>query len=123
MATHLSGYELTLATRTDWSDSGLDQFKDKLTKIIKDHDGELVISEDWGRKKLAYPIRNETRARYTHLVFTGNPKTVAEVERNIRLQDKILRFMSVRVAEEFDAAQYQKSRDQLKEQIEQARSH
>ncbi len=114
----LSGYELTIISKNDWSDEGLGKFREKITAIVKDHDGEIVKAEDWGKRKLAYKIQNESRCRYTHLVFTGNPKVIAEVERNIKLQDKIIRFMSVKVSDEFDAAAYQKRRDQLQEQIE-----
>ena len=48
----------------------------------------MALTEDWGRRKLAYPIQKETRGQYTYLVYTGTGDIVHEIERNLRLNDQ-----------------------------------
>ena len=98
----LPGYETTFITRVDLSDDGLKTLKDRLFAIITAYGGELVYEEDWGKRKFAYPIENEVRGQYTHLVYTGRSDVVAEIERNLRLHESLLRFMTIILAKEFD---------------------
>lgn len=106
--TVLPGYETTFITRVDLSDDALKALKERLTAIVQSFGGELVYSEDWGKRKLAYPIQKETRGQYTHLVYTGRGDVVAEMERNLRLNDSVLRFLTIVVAKEFNKEIYMK---------------
>jgi small subunit ribosomal protein S6 len=106
--TILPGYETTFITRVEMSDDALKALKDRLVAIVQSFGGELIHSEDWGKRKLAYPIEKETRGQYTHLVYTGRGDVVAEMERNLRLNDSTLRFLTVVVAKEFNKEIYLK---------------
>jgi small subunit ribosomal protein S6 len=97
----LPGYETTFITRVDLSDDGLKTLKDRLNAIVKAYGGETVYEEDWGKRKFAYPIEKETRGHYTHFVYTGKGDIVHEIERNLRLHESTLRFMTVNLAKEF----------------------
>lgn len=101
MANLLPGYETTFITRVDLSDDALKTLKDRLTAIIASFGGEVIYQEDWGKRKFAYPIQKEIRGQYTHLVYTGKGEVVAELERNLRLQDSVLRFLTINLAKEF----------------------
>jgi len=101
-ANQIPGYETTFITKVDLSDDALKTLKDRLTGVVKSFGGELVYGEDWGKRKFAYPIQKEVRGHYTYLVYTGKGDVVAEIERNLRLNDTVLRFMSVNLAKEFD---------------------
>jgi small subunit ribosomal protein S6 len=98
----LPGYETTFVTRVDLSDDALKTFKERIISIMKTFDGEIVYQEDWGKRKFAYPIQKEVRGHYTHIVYTGHGDVVAEVERNLRLNENVLRFMTVNLAKEFN---------------------
>ena len=98
----LPGYETTFITRVDLSDDGLKALKDKLFGIVKAYGGEVVYEEDWGKRKFAYPIEKETRGHYTHFVYSAKGDVVKEIERNIRLHESTLRFMTVVLSKEFD---------------------
>jgi small subunit ribosomal protein S6 len=76
--------------------------------VVKAYGGELVYEEDWGKRKFAYPIEKETRGQYTYFVYTGRGDVVAEIERNLRLHESLLRFMTVNLAKEFDKEVYTK---------------
>jgi small subunit ribosomal protein S6 len=104
----LPGYETTFITRVDLSDDALKTLKDRLFGIIKAYGGELVYEEDWGKRKFAYPIEKETRGQYTYIVYTGHGDVVAEIERNLRIHESLLRFMTVNLAKEFDKEVYAK---------------
>lgn len=102
MAKLLPGYETTIITRVDQTDDALKTFKDRLFNIIKDFNGEVVYQEDWGKRKFSFPIQKEVRGQYTHIVFTGKSGVVAELERNLRLNEATLRFMTVNLSKEFN---------------------
>lgn len=101
MANLLPGYETTFITRVDLTDDALKILKDRLIAIVGTFGGEVVYQEDWGKRKFAYPIQKEIRGQYTHLVYTGRGDVVAELERNLRLQDSVLRFLTINLAKEF----------------------
>jgi len=104
----LPGYETTFITRVDLSDDALKTLKDRLFAIVKAYGGEVIYEEDWGKRKFAYPIDKETRGQYTYFVYTGRGDVVAEIERNLRLHESLLRFMTVNLAKEFDKEVYTK---------------
>ncbi len=104
----LPGYETVFITRVDLTDEGLKTLKDRIIAIIGNYKGELVYQEDWGKRKLAYPIHKETRGHYTYLVYTGTGDVVAEIERNLRLHDHVVRFLTVNLAKEFDQEVFHK---------------
>jgi small subunit ribosomal protein S6 len=109
----LPGYETTFITRAELSDEGLKTLNERLAGVITSFKGEIVLTEDWGKRKLAYPITKETRGHYTYIVYSGTPGVVAEFERNLRLHEHVLRFLSVNLADEFDAEKFRKYRADL----------
>lgn len=107
-AIKIPGYELTFVTKVELSDDALKALKDRVLGVIAAYGGESVYGEDWGKRKFAYPIQKEVRGHYTYMVFTGKGDIIAEVERNLRLNDTVLRFMSVNLAKEFDKEVFMK---------------
>lgn len=112
----LAGYETTFLTRNEMTDEALKTLQDRLNSVVSEYKGELVAHEDWGTKKLAYKIQKEQRARYSHFVYTGAGNIVAEIERNLRLNEHVLRFLSVNIAKEFDATAFAKYKEDMKAQ-------
>lgn len=109
----LAGYETTFITRAELADDALKALQDRLTQIVGEYKGTVVLHEDWGKKKLAYPIHKESRGHYTYLVYTGKSDIVHEMERNLRLHDHVLRFLTVNLEKEFDAEVFTKRRGEL----------
>lgn len=98
------GYETTYITRADATDDQQKAFLEKVKGIILAHNGQVVNVEDWGKRRLAYPIKKESRGYYTYLMYTGNNSLVAELERNLRINEQVLRFLSVKLGDDFDPA-------------------
>ncbi|RYZ64591.1 MAG: 30S ribosomal protein S6 [Proteobacteria bacterium] len=114
--TVLAGYETTFITRPEMTDEQLRALQEKLKEVVGSFKGALVSEDDWGVRKLAYKINKDSRGRYTHYVYTGTGNVVAELERNLRLNEHVLRFLSVNVGDEFNAEEYSKRKDALKAQ-------
>lgn len=112
-AKRLPGYETTIITRSELSDEAVKALQDRLLKVIAEYKGEHVLAEDWGRRKLAYPIQKESRGHYTYLVYTGKGDVVHEIERNLRLHDHVLRFLTVNLEKEFDVEGFRKQRSEI----------
>src|SRR6478735_4893507 len=108
-----SGYETTFITRSELTDDGLKALQERIAQVISSFQGEVVLTEDWGKRKLAYPIQKESRGHYTYLVYSGKGDVVHELERNLRLHDHVLRFLTVNLEREFDAANFQKKRSDI----------
>lgn len=104
------GYETTFITRPELSDEALKALQEKLMGVIAQYEGEVVLTEDWGRRRLAYPIHKESRGHYTYLVYTAKGDIVHELERHLRLHDHVLRFLTVNLAKEFEAETFRKQR-------------
>jgi small subunit ribosomal protein S6 len=69
--------------------------------------GKLVKVEAWGRRRLAYPVRKQRRGVYVYMKYVGGGGLVAEVERNLKLQDAVIKFMTVQTADDVDVVTLQ----------------
>jgi small subunit ribosomal protein S6 len=86
------------------SDATEDQQKALFTKnkdiIEKQFGGSVNHLETWGKRNLANPIEKAKRAIYFHTTFAANPQAIAELERTMRINDNVLRFMHTRLDED-----------------------
>lgn len=82
---------------------GEDEIKSVTTKaqdVISSFNGECFRLDDWGVRKLSYAIRKFARGRYFYLRFNGTPDLIAELERRLRLDEKVLRYQTVNITGE-----------------------
>ncbi|MEM6812126.1 MAG: 30S ribosomal protein S6 [Pseudomonadota bacterium] len=92
-------YETVFIARQDLSEAQVKDLTDSYVKIIEDHKGKIHKIENWGLKTLAYRI-NKNRRGYYVLIESDTPaEAIHEVERTMRLNEDILRFMSIREKE------------------------
>ncbi len=76
---------------------------DKTTGIIEQFDGSILNLDRWGMKKLAYPIKKEMQGFYVFAEYAGKPEAVAEVERIFKIDDRVLKFMTIKSQEVYVA--------------------
>ena len=69
----------------------------KFKKVITDNKGEIVYEEDWGLKKLAYPIQKKSTGFYHLVEFKAEPDTIALLETEFRRDERILRFLTMKM--------------------------
>ena len=84
-------YESVWVVNGDLPDEDVKATIDKFTRILTGQEGILVGVEEWGRRKLAYKIQGIARGFYVLVDFAGTPATVKELERNYRIDDRIIR--------------------------------
>jgi small subunit ribosomal protein S6 len=68
----------------------------KLEKIIADNSGKIVKTDNWGKKKLAYPIAGQDHALYVFYQVELLPESVAKIEATLNITDEVIRFMIIR---------------------------
>jgi small subunit ribosomal protein S6 len=96
-------YETIFIVQPDLADDDLKALSTKVQEIIGSMKGDLKKLEDWGMRKLAYPINKFSRGRYYYLRFDGDAALIAELERRLRLDDKVIRYQSVKLESEIAA--------------------
>ena len=88
-------YEFTFVVQPEISDEGIQSISQRFEGILAHHQSEKLFYEDWGRRRLAYEVRNFQKGHYQVLHFLSDGKVVPELERSARLDDSILRFLTV----------------------------
>lgn len=90
-------YETIYIVQPDLADDELKGLTAKVQEIVTGMKGDLKKLDDWGMRKLSYPIEKFTRGRYFYLRFDGDAPLIAELERKLRLDDKVIRYQSVKL--------------------------
>lgn len=75
------------------------EFVERFKKVIEGQDGTLSQVDEWGMRDLAYRIDKQSRGHYVLLRYHATGRTVEELERNLKLTDGILRYLTVRAEE------------------------
>jgi small subunit ribosomal protein S6 len=98
----MSLYETIFIARQDMAPSQVDGLTEKFSNIIRDQQGAVGKTEYCGLRSLAYPIKKSTRGHYVLLNLTADSKAVQEMERQMRLNEDVLRFLTVLVEDHQD---------------------
>lgn len=101
----LTEYETTMIIRPDVGGDAVESVLDRVRDVVRGMGGKVVGIDHWGKKKLAYEIQKQSRGIYVHAHYLGPRQLVAELERNLRISDHVIRFLSVQLAESVDAAE------------------
>ena len=93
-------YETIYIVQPDLGDEEIKALSTKVQDIVANMNGDFKRLEDWGTRKLAYPINKNPRGRYFYLRFDGDSALIAELERRLRLDDKVIRYQSVKLEQD-----------------------
>ncbi len=88
-------YETIVILKTSLTDDEIGKVIAKVRGILEKGGGEVLKTENWGKKKLAYEVRKEKKGTYVFFRFRGAGGLVAELERQYRLDDSIIKFLTV----------------------------
>jgi small subunit ribosomal protein S6 len=103
MEVDMAFYECTFIARADLSKNDVQKLTDTLAKIVTDGKGKIIKNEYWGLRTLAYKINKAGKGHYTMLGIETDPATLKEFERNISINEDIVRNLTVKV-EKLDAS-------------------
>ena len=92
----MNKYEAMYIVTPEMEDEAIKGVIEKFSGIITANGGEIEKTDEWGRKKLAYPIDNKTEGYNVLVNFAAAPELPRELERNFRNDESILRYMVVR---------------------------
>lgn len=98
----LREYEFTFISKTDISEAAQSKVFSGYEEILKREGGDIVKRDDWGVKKLAYPIKKNFKGHYVHYDCVTNSDNIAECERLLRIDENILRFLVIKTGEDVD---------------------
>jgi len=113
-------YETIFIAKPDLSEEETKGLTAKVQEVITGMKGDFKRLEDWGARKLAYPIEKFNRGRYYFLRFDGDAPLIAELERRLRLDDKVLRYQSVKLEKEVVAPVAAPAKPVVEEHVEEA---
>ena len=96
-------YETIYILRPDVDADTADKVQGRVAEVVGRDDGKLVKVESWGRRRLAYPVAKQKKGVYVYVKYVGRGGLVQELERNLKLQDTVLKFQTVQTSHEVDA--------------------
>lgn len=91
---NLKNYETVFILTPVLSDSQMKDTAEKFKKVLTDHDAEIISFENWGLKKLAYPIQQKSTGFFNLIEFKSDPGVVASLELEYRRDEKVMRFLT-----------------------------
>jgi len=100
----LRRYETIFILRPDLGESIQKESIRRFENIVRTSGGEMIETDEWGFRELAYHIKGERRGYYIRLDYGGNGATMNEIERNLKLSDSVLRYLSVLVDRDIEPA-------------------
>lgn len=89
----MNSYALTLVLKPDLEEKARQELLDDVKKRL----GTVKKEEAWGMRDLAYPIKHQTKGFYVHFEFEAEPSTAPELDKFLKLEENLLRYLLVRV--------------------------
>ena len=91
----MRNYECMFILKPDMEEESIQQAIDKYSAIVTDGKGELVSVDKWGKRRLAYEIKDLFEGYYVLMLFKSEPAVVMELDRVMKISDDMLRFMII----------------------------
>lgn len=95
-------YETMVIVDPDLSSEKREPLFERMEETISQQGGALIVRDDWGPRKLAYEIKKRTRGHYVRFDYCGNGELVSELERFCRIDDRVMKYMTIQLADQAD---------------------
>jgi len=96
-------YEQIYILRPSLSEDEINNVVENTNQIILSENGSIISNDKWGMKKLAYPIKKELQGYYVFCDFAATPAAVSEMERKFRIDDSVLKYLTVKISDSITA--------------------
>ncbi len=93
----LRTYETIFVLDPQMDQSKIDDFVNKIVGMITDSNGEIIKKDYWGKRRLAYEIKRKQYGFYVYLLYRSDGKIIEPIEREFKLNDHVLRYLTVRL--------------------------
>ena len=97
-------YEALFILNPEISDEEAQGIISRLKSIIEGQKGEVLKVEDWGKRRLAYKIQKHSKGHYFLMHFNGNSGLTSEIERFLRFNESVMRFIIVKATKDSDVS-------------------
>ncbi|MCA9677361.1 MAG: 30S ribosomal protein S6 [Kofleriaceae bacterium] len=95
-------YETTYILRPNTANDGVAEINTRVKGIIEGMGGTIVKVDNWGKRRLAYEVAKERKGIYLYWLYLAQPGVVEEIERNLRMLDTVIRYMTIKVDDNVD---------------------
>lgn len=110
-------YEVMYIVDPDTPAERVNKLNEAVGKVVEKEGGKVVKMEDMGRRPLAYPIEKKTEGHYVLFEIEGTGSEIAELERRMRVNDMIIRYITIRVDEDRKRAEKLRSKREKRQAI------
>jgi len=122
-------YETIYIVNPTLPDEDYAEVLNKFNQLVDKHKGVLIKVDEWGKQRMAYEVNKYDKGSYVLLNYCGEPKITAEIERELKLDDRILLYQTLKMADNVDpkelllkeskkASEAKKGQDLEKEEVE-----
>jgi len=105
----MNHYETLIVIKPTLTEEEIKAQIERAKSIVTEQNGEILATDDMGMRKLAYPIEKQERGYYSVIYFTATGEAVHELERQMRYNEDVLRFMTVKYSSKKEIAQFEKT--------------
>ncbi len=91
-------YETVFILDPDLTEDDTEKAIKRVQTLIEGQKGKIVLMDRWGKRKLAYRVKKKIKGNYVRVVYYGEPKIVALLERNLRIMEEVLKFLTINLA-------------------------
>jgi small subunit ribosomal protein S6 len=95
-------YETTYILRPNTPNEGVAEVNTRIRGIIEGMGGKILKVDNWGKRRLAYEVAKERKGIYLYWQYLGQPGVVEETERNLRMLDSVIRYLTVKIDDDVD---------------------
>jgi small subunit ribosomal protein S6 len=108
-------YDLIFIVQPELNEEEVKGLTERYLQIITAQKGTIIKTEDWGKRRLAYDINKQSKGNYVLVDFYGPGSMIKEIERNLKIDDNILKFLSIKTRDPFNPESLEEERK--KEQL------
>jgi small subunit ribosomal protein S6 len=101
-------YETLFVVKPTLTDEETSAQVEKVKAVLTKEGAELLATDDMGMRKLAYPVEKNNRGYYTVLFYKANGSTIAELERNLKINEEVIKFLTIRYTKTKEMTQFDK---------------
>jgi len=112
----MNHYETLYIVNPELDDENLKGVVDKFRDLIEKEKGVIVKLEEWGKQRLAYLVKKFDHGSYVLMDYCGGPGITAELERDLKLDDRILKFQTVKLADDVEPQELVQREEEAKKE-------
>jgi len=113
-------YEMIYIVNPNLDAEALSEVVSKFSDLTKRLKGYIIKVNEWGKRRLAYEVKRFDKGYYIVVDFCGLPETVKELERNLTLDDRVLKYLTVKLDEDVDPEDLMRREQEKEENVEES---